>query len=125
MVGSAHPSPSFLSSVYNQAAEPQQCMSYSAPKTFIAFPLAACRLIKDFEREARMEGMPVATLAAKKKGLVQELNGFIAQKKAISEQAESMAELVGTSGGRNGATGPKTKESLPFVAPSVIPVLPC
>ena len=70
-----------------------------------------------------MEGMPVATLAAKKKGLVQELNGFIAQKKAVSEQAESMAELVGTSGGRKGATGPKTKESPSFVASLAILVL--
>jgi len=58
-----------------------------------------------------MEGMPVAMLAAKKKGLVQELNGFIVQKKAVSEQAESMSELVGTSGGRKGAAAPKTKES--------------
>jgi hypothetical protein len=56
-----------------------------------------------------MEGMPIPTLAAKKKGLVQELNGFIAQKKAATEQAESMSELVGTS--KKGATPAKTKES--------------
>ena len=44
-----------------------------------------------------MEGMPVATLASRKKSLVQELNGFIAQKKTLTEQAESIKELTQSS----------------------------
>lgn len=43
-----------------------------------------------------MEGMPVATLASRKKSLVQDLNGFIAQKKALTEQADSIQELTQT-----------------------------
>lgn len=70
-----------------------------------------CRLIKDFEREARMEGMPVATLAARKKGLVQELNSFIAQKKAASEQADSIGEL--TQGTKKGPQSPKGRAGKP------------
>lgn len=43
-----------------------------------------------------MEGMPVATLAARKKNFVQELNSYIAQKKALTEQANNLAELTHT-----------------------------
>ena len=52
-----------------------------------------------------MEGMPMATLAARKKSLVQELNGFIAQKKAASEQADNLAEL--TQGSRKTPVSPR------------------
>ena len=51
--------------------------------------------------------MAVAELAAKKKALVQELNSFIAQKKALSEQASERAALI--CGGK-GTAGPKGKE---------------
>ena len=53
-----------------------------------------------------MEGMPVATLAAKKKSLVQELNAFIAQKKALTEEAESLEVLK--QGSRKGAQTPRS-----------------
>lgn len=74
-----------------------------------ARPKASCRLIKDFEREARMDGMAVTLLAAKKKTLVQELNSYIAQKKAISEQNESRDALLGTTA-KKGAAASKGKD---------------
>ena len=55
-----------------------------------------------------MEGMPVATLASRKKSLVQELNGFIAQKKALAEQAESIQELTQSS--RKATTNTRGRE---------------
>ena len=54
-----------------------------------------------------MEGMPVADLAKRKKDLVQELNGYIAQKKALSEAAESHAALIG---GAKGKSQPKGQD---------------
>ena len=52
------------------------------------------RLIKDFEREARTDGLPAEDLAARKRLLVGELNGFIAQKKAAAGVLEARRELV-------------------------------
>lgn len=49
-----------------------------------------------------MDGMPVPQLAARKKQLVQELNGFIAKKKAMSGQAEQSPTFTG----RKGSTQP-------------------
>ena len=45
----------------------------------------------DFEREARTDGMATATLAARKKDLVQELNRYIEQKKQYTLSAQSRA----------------------------------
>lgn len=39
------------------------------------------RLIKDFEREARIDGMPSSVLAARKRDYVQALNRFLEMKK--------------------------------------------
>ena len=58
----------------------------------------ACRLIKDFEREARTDGMPTAVLAMRKKDLVQELNKFVEQKKLYSTDAQSRTALLGKGG---------------------------
>ena len=43
-----------------------------------------------------MDSMPVNELTARKKVLVQELNSYIAAKKAFEEAAQSKAELIGT-----------------------------
>lgn len=49
--------------------------------------------------------MAVPLLASKKKALVQELNSFIAQKKAASDQHENRTELMGTSKASATSTG--------------------
>ena len=74
--------------------------------------VSTCRLIKDFEREARMDGMPTPTLATRKKQLVQDLNGYISKKKAMSEQAENVATLTG---GKKGAAQPKGEDGEHFL----------
>ena len=58
-----------------------------------------CRLIKDFEQEARTDGMPPAELATRKKGLVQQLNDFIAMKKERGASITAKQELIGTKKG--------------------------
>ena len=60
--------------------------------------LLACRLIKEFEREARTDGVPSAELASRKKALVQELNCYIAMKKERSGDLEARKELALTTG---------------------------
>ncbi|KAK9830607.1 hypothetical protein WJX81_004669 [Elliptochloris bilobata] len=52
------------------------------------------RLIKDFEREARTDGLPAEDLAARKRLLVGELNGFITQKKNAAGAVDVRRELV-------------------------------
>lgn len=51
-------------------------------------------LIREFEREARTDGMPANELNLRKKQYVQELNGFIGLKKAYSGAAGQRAELL-------------------------------
>ena len=62
-----------------------------------------CRLIKDFEREARVDNMPPLDLATRKKALVQELNGFITAKKEFTQDQAVKAELI--SAGGSGTAG--------------------
>jgi hypothetical protein len=64
-----------------------------------------CRLLKDFEREARTDGMPAPLLAERKKALADELNDFIKKKKEIGAFAER-SELL------EGATGPPQEDNL-------------
>ncbi|GAX79492.1 hypothetical protein CEUSTIGMA_g6933.t1 [Chlamydomonas eustigma] len=55
-------------------------------------------LIKEFEMDARADGMPAPMLAERKRDLVNRINGFIATKKAITEeQAGKNALLAGAS----------------------------
>ncbi len=54
----------------------------------------ACRLIREFEREARTDGMPANELNFRKKQYVQELNGFIGLKKAYSGASGQRSELM-------------------------------
>lgn len=51
-------------------------------------------LIREFEREARTDGMPANELNLRKKQYVQELNGFIGLKKAYGGAAGQRAELL-------------------------------
>eukprot|EP00884_Botryococcus_braunii_P012278 jgi/Botrbrau1/21050/Bobra.0144s0051.1 len=58
-------------------------------------------LIKDFEREARADGMPADELAARKKGRVQELNALIQRKKDLASANEAHAQLLADKKGKN------------------------
>ncbi|KAI8100614.1 Plant SNARE 12 [Picochlorum sp. SENEW3] len=51
-------------------------------------------LIRDFEREAKIDNMSVDELNYRKKLLVQELNSFIGLKKAYSQQLQQRKELM-------------------------------
>lgn len=74
------------------------------------------RLIKDFEREARVDNLPPLDLASRKKLLVQELNGFITAKKEFTQTQAAKSELIGTGVGgstpRAGSPGltPRSKD---------------
>jgi hypothetical protein len=67
--------------------------------------VAFCRLLRDFEREARTDGMPEALLAQRKKALANELNDLIRIKKELGVFAERN-ELF------EGAAGPSQGENL-------------
>ncbi|EIE27118.1 hypothetical protein COCSUDRAFT_55142 [Coccomyxa subellipsoidea C-169] len=51
-------------------------------------------LIKEFEQEARTDGISAAELANRKKAMVQELNNFISMKKERSADLDARKELV-------------------------------
>ncbi|KAK9915749.1 hypothetical protein WJX75_003579 [Coccomyxa subellipsoidea] len=51
-------------------------------------------LIKEFEREARTDGIAAAELVNRKKAMVQELNNFISMKKDRSTDLDARKELV-------------------------------
>lgn len=55
-----------------------------------------CSLIRDFERDAKADNMPIEELNYRKKQLVQELNSFIGLKKAYGAQLSARGELIGT-----------------------------
>ncbi|GIL53418.1 hypothetical protein Vafri_9009 [Volvox africanus] len=57
-------------------------------------------LIKEFEREARTEGIPPNELAARKKVMASELNGFIAMKNEFAQAEGNKGDLL--SGGQPG-----------------------
>ena len=52
------------------------------------------RLIKDFEREARTDGLPAEDLGARKRLLVAELNTLITAKKEAAGALDARRELV-------------------------------
>ena len=54
-----------------------------------------CSLIKEFEQEARTDNMPAAELNSRKKGLVQQLNEYIAKKKELGNDIAGRKELIG------------------------------
>ncbi|KAG2491964.1 hypothetical protein HYH03_009695 [Edaphochlamys debaryana] len=59
----------------------------------------AKELIKDFEREARADGVPANELAQRKKLLAAELNGFIAMKKEFAQAEGGRGDLLSGAGG--------------------------
>ena len=52
------------------------------------------RLIKDFEREARTDGLPAEDLGGRKRLLVAELNALITAKKEAAGALDARRELV-------------------------------
>ncbi|GBF88675.1 hypothetical protein Rsub_01574 [Raphidocelis subcapitata] len=63
-------------------------------------------LIKEFEREARTDGMPARELAERKRVLVNEFNSYVALKKGYASADEARGELLaGTSAGAGGSGG--------------------
>ncbi|KAK9834785.1 hypothetical protein WJX74_010475 [Apatococcus lobatus] len=66
-------------------------------------------LIKEYEREARTDGLAPQVLADRKKQMVQELNTYIGLKKHRQDEIAAKAELIGTSG-RKGALPEKSRE---------------
>jgi hypothetical protein len=52
------------------------------------------RLIKEFERDGRMDGMLARELADRKRNLVTELNSFIALKKSYTTTEQGRGELM-------------------------------
>jgi hypothetical protein len=64
--------------------------SHAIPATFHTDP----SLIKEFEREARTDGMPARELADRKRTLVNELNSYIALKKNYSGTEDARGELL-------------------------------
>mmetsp|Transcript_5137 Transcript_5137/g.11178 ORF Transcript_5137/g.11178 Transcript_5137/m.11178 type:complete len:294 (+) Transcript_5137:264-1145(+) len=57
--------------------------------------LKECKgLIKDFEREARVEGMPAAILANRKREMVNQLNAFIEMKKQVAQGQVDKTDLL-------------------------------
>ena len=52
------------------------------------------RLIKEFEREARTDGVTALDLDNRKKAMVQELNNFITMKKERSSALDARRELT-------------------------------
>jgi len=65
-------------------------------------------LIRDFEREAKIDNMSVDDLNYRKKMLVQELNSFIGLKKAYSQQLQQRKELMDSQ--TSPAAGPSADE---------------
>lgn len=53
-----------------------------------------CRLVKEFEREARSDGMPAAELAERRRMLVNQLNNFISIKKTQTQILSARAGLL-------------------------------
>lgn len=56
--------------------------------------MSSRRLIRDFEREAKIDNLSADELNYRKKLLVQELNSFIGLKKAYSSQLQQRRELM-------------------------------
>lgn len=57
-------------------------------------PVLRCRLIKEFEHEARADGMPTELFQERRRVLVNGLNGFIAQKNELKQLNADRGELM-------------------------------
>lgn len=58
-----------------------------------------CRLIQEFEREARTDGMPSRELADRKRKLVNQFNSLVNRKKQHSSTESKRGELLAGAGG--------------------------
>lgn len=62
------------------------------------FILIILRLIKDFELEARTDGMPASLLAERKRELVSKINEYIAMKKELNDANSAKQDLFAGAG---------------------------
>ena len=83
----------------------QHCFTQTVMEIFLVLR----SLIKEYEREARTDGLAPQVLADRKKSMVQELNTYIGDKKKRADELAAKAELLGTSG-RKGAAPEKSRE---------------
>ena len=81
-----------------------------------------CRLIKEFEKEARAENLPAQELTNRKRAMVQELNNFITQKKERSNALSARVELIAESSSR-GPQKPLTGECTPATTACYVPLV--
>lgn len=79
-------------------------------------------LIKEFEREARIDGMPARELADRKRTLVNELNSYIALKKNYSSAEDARGELMAGAGaaGEGGGGGATAAAVNPYDGGSLL-----
>lgn len=73
----------------------QSSLAYSLRRSGSAHAECICSLIKEFEQEARTDNMPAAELTSRKKGMVQQLNEYIAKKKELGSDIAGRKELIG------------------------------
>lgn len=66
-----------------------------------------CRLIREFEKEARTDDVRPSEIAARKRELTEQLNDFLDMKKQHAATAQSRAQLLGS----RGAAADDTKHS--------------
>lgn len=83
-----------LSQGFQKLDKLSEAKQQAALKDLTAQMQEAKTLIREFEREARTDGMPANDLNFRKKAYVQELNGFIGLKKAYVGGAAARAELL-------------------------------
>ena len=66
----------------------------------------ACRVIKEYEREARVDGVPAQEVMATKQRYVSQVNQYVGRKKEADRglKTQIAAQQAGTAGGTNGAS---------------------
>lgn len=74
--------------------------------------LVLCRLIKEFEREARTDGIPSKELSKRKTEVVNELNNLISMRKTAAAQLQSRQELLNGAQNDGGVSIPSSPEHM-------------
>lgn len=80
-------------------AVPSTCLHTLHAHTAALLPLLLCSLIKDFEREARADGMDQKELTDRRRFMADELNRFINMKKDFTSSEAGKGELFDGAGG--------------------------
>ena len=97
---------------------------------------AACRAVKEYEREARVDGVPQAEILANKQNYVAQVNGYVRRKKdadgdvkaqlaaaAQANQASTSADAypdgaAAVAAPSSGAAAPKQLRGMPAPSPT-------